>query len=402
MNRLDLPAILGGAPLFERTIPVSSATLPDYRVVEDSFQDIFSTGMVTNWKYVREYEERMAQYLEVAHAVAVSSATSGLLLTLKCLELQGEVLVPSFTFSVTGHVLAWNGLRPVYVDIDAETCLIDPRAVEQAITPSTCAILGVHIWGNPCLADQLQEIADRHGLALIFDAAQATGTRYLERPVGGFGRAEVFSCSPTKVVTSAEGGIVATNDEELARKIRVGRNYGDDGSYDCAFEGINARMSELHAVLGLASLGMVEGSIAHRRSLINLYQRRLGGLPGLRFQKTTPGGVTNGVYFSIIVDQSAFGLSRDQLYQALKAEHVDTRRYYYPPLHMQKVNARLGRRYQGKLPHTESVAASSLTLPMFSHMTEGEVNGVCDAIERLHRNRERLQRDWPEVAPRGI
>jgi len=397
----DMPAILGGDPIFSQTVPISSSTLPEYGSVEERYKDIFDSGMITNFKYVKEYERRMAEYLGVAEAVAVSSCTSGLLLTLKCLDLEGEVIVPSFTFSVTGHVLAWNGLRPVYVDIDRETCLIDPNEVEKAITPSTSAILAVHIWGNPCLADQLQDIADRHGLTLLFDAAQATGSRYLEKAVGGFGRAEVFSCSPTKVVTSGEGGIVATNDEALAQKIRVGRNYGDDGSYDCEFEGINARMSEFNAVLGLASLEMADQNIARRHHLFDVLKTRLANLPGIRFQKTTPGGVPNGVYFSIIVDKAEFGLTRDQLYQALTADGVDTRRYYHPPLHKQKVNARLTPLYEGKLPHTEEISATSLTLPMFSHMTDVQAAGVCEAIERLHKNGDQIQSKWAELVAQG-
>ena len=392
-----ISAILGGSPALETMVPVSSCTLPDFNAVEDHYRDIFSTGMVTNWKYVREYEEQTARYLGVDHVVAVSSATAGLLLVLKCLDLEGEVILPSFTFSVTGHVLAWNNLQPVYVDIDLETCLIDPEKVHQAISPSTCAIMGVHIWGNPCAEDQLQEIADHHGIPLIFDAAQAFGSRYLEKQVGGSGRAQVFSCSPTKVVTSGEGGIVATNDEELAAKVRVGRNYGDDGSYDCAFEGINARMSELHAVLGLASLAMADENISHRHRLFNLYRQRLGQLPGIRFQKTTPGGISNGVYFSIIIDSDLFGLSRDQLYIALKHENVDTRRYYYPPLHQQRVNTRLTSLYQGKLPHTEHVSTHSLTLPMYSHLTEDLAGDICGAIERLYENRQQIALKWPEI-----
>jgi dTDP-4-amino-4,6-dideoxygalactose transaminase len=260
----------------------------------------------------------------------------------------------------------------------------------------------VHIWGNPCPADRLQAIADKHGLALLFDAAQATGSRYLEKPVGGFGRAEVFSCSPTKVVNSGEGGVVATNDGELAERVRVGRNYGDDGSYDCAFEGINARMSELHAILGLASLEMAEETIARRRRLIHLQKRRLEQLPGIRFQKTTPGGVSNGVYFSIIIDEDQFGLTRDQLYNALKSENVDSRRDYYPPLHLQRVNAHLAPMYRGVLPHTERVAATSLTLPMFAHMTEEQANGVCDAIERLYEHRGLLRKRWADASRKVV
>ena len=392
-----LPAVLGGEPVFDTLVPISSATLPDFSVVEERYKDVFQTGMITNWKYVREYESSMAKYLGVKEAVAVSSATTGLLLTLKCLDLEGEVILPSFTFSVSGHVLEWNNLTPVFVDIDPETCLIDPQEVEKAITPKTCAILGVHIWGNPCAADQLQEIADRHGLELIFDAAQATGSRYLEKPVGGFGRAEVFSCSPTKVVTSGEGGIIATNDEEFAKKLRVGRNYGDDGSYDCDFAGINARMSEFNAVLGLASLEMSNDNIKRRLELFGMYESRLGKLPGINFPKTTPGGTVNGVYFTIIIDQDSFGLTRDQLYTALKSENVDTRKYYYPALHQQTVNSGLTAQYEGKLPVTDYMSANTLTLPMFSHMTDEEASGVCDAVERLQENAETVRGNWKEI-----
>ena len=392
-----LPAVLGGDPIFDSLVPVSSSTLPDYSAVEDRYKDAFQTGMISNWKYVREYENSMAKYLGVKKAVAVSSATAGLLLTLKCLDLEGEVILPSFTFSVSGHVLEWNNLTPVYVDIDPETCLIDPREVEKAITPKTCAILGVHIWGNPCAADQLQEIADRHGIQLLFDAAQATGSRYLEKPVGGFGRAEVFSCSPTKVVTSGEGGIVATNDEELAKKIRVGRNYGDDGSYDCEFAGINGRMSELNAILGLASLEMGDKNIKRRLDLFARYEDQLGKLPGITFPKTTPGGVTNGVYFTIIIDEDKFGLTRDQLYISLKSDNVDTRRYYYPPLHQQTVNSALTAQYEGKLPVTDHMSAHTLTLPMFSHMTDDEADGICEAVKRLQENAESVRGNWSEI-----
>lgn len=392
-----LPAVLGGDPVFSALVPVSSSTLPDYSVVEDRYKDAFQTGMITNWKYVKEYEDSMAKFLDVKEAVAVASCTAGLLLTLKCLELEGEVILPSFTFSVSGHVLDWNNLTPVYVDIDPETCLINPKEVEKAITPNTCAILGVHIWGNPCAADQLQEIADRHDLVLVFDAAQATGSRYLEKPVGSFGKAEVFSCSPTKVVTSGEGGIIATNDETLAAKLRVGRNYGDDGSYDCEFHGINGRMSELNAILGLASLQMGNANIERRLDMFELYQNSLGEIPGISFPKITPGGVTNGVYFSIIIDDEKFGLSRDQVYMCLKSDNIDTRRYYYPPLHQQSANTAIGKKYEGKLPVTDYMSGHALTLPMFSHLTDYEVIGICKAIKRLQDNADTIRSQWSRI-----
>jgi dTDP-4-amino-4,6-dideoxygalactose transaminase len=207
----------------------------------------------------------------------------------------------------------------------------------------------------------------------------------------------VFSCSPTKVVTSGEGGIIATNDEEFAKKLRVGRNYGDDGSYDCDFAGINARMSEFNAVLGLASLEMSNDNIKRRLELFGMYESRLGKLPGINFPKTTPGGTVNGVYFTIIIDQDSFGLTRDQLYTALKSENVDTRRYYYPALHQQTVNSGLTAQYEGKLPVTDYMSANTLTLPMFSHMTDEEASGVCDAVERLQENAETVRGNWKEI-----
>ena len=386
----NLPGILGGTPIFENNIPISSSTLPDISQVSERFEDIFTSGMITNHKYVRQYEEKMADYLGAKHAVAVSSATSGLLLMLKCMNLKGEVILPSFTFSVTGHALAWTGLTPVYVDIDPDTCLIDPTEVEKAITPNTSAVLGVHIWGNPCNHQALQEIADRHRVNLIYDAAQATGTRYMENPIGSLGEAQVFSCSPTKVVTAAEGGILTTNNTSLADKIRIGRNYGDDGSYDCEFEGINARMSEFHAALGLATLDMAESHINRRHEIYALYKTHLSKLPGIRFPSDTQGGITNGIYFSIIVDESVFGLTRDELYEALKYDRVDSRRYYTPPLHLQKANSRYAKLYEGKLPNTELIANRSLTLPVFSHMSDVQVNGVCEAIKRIHDHKDAI------------
>jgi dTDP-4-amino-4,6-dideoxygalactose transaminase len=156
-------------------------------------------------------------------------------------------------------------------------------------------------------------------------------------------------------------------------------------------------MSELNAILGLASLEMAEDNIGRRHHLIDLHKKRLGQLPGIRFQKTTPGGVSNGVYFSIIIDSAQFGLTRDQLYQSLKFEHVDTRRYYYPPLHQQTAYSHLTPLYRDKLPHTERISSCSLTLPMFSHMTDEQANGVCDAVERLYENREQLQSKWVDI-----
>lgn len=384
-----MPAVLGGDPIFSVGIPISQPTLPAFEMVESRFRDIFSTGMITTSKYVEEFERTIAAYIGVEDAVAVSSNTMGLLLLFKCLDLRGEVILPSFTFTASGHALAWNNLKPVYADINLETCVVDPDVIEGAITSETCAIFGVHLWGNPCAAETLQDIADRHEVPLLFDAAQAIGSTYQGRQVGSYGLAEVFSCSPTKMMTAAEGGIITTNDTALAAKIRLGRNYGVDAAYDCDLLGVNARLSELHAVLGLASLQKLEGDIKRRMILIDRYREHLQDVPGITFQRITEGGTSNGVYFSIRVDQDAFGLTRDQLDIALGAENIQTRKYYMP-LHWQKVYLKDGRSAKNLLA-TEQAARGYITLPLFSHMTECQVDSICEAIQLIYKYNESIR-----------
>lgn len=392
MKRMSArPAVLGGVPSSPHVIPVSSPTLLRYGDMADGFRDVITSGIITRGPHLKKFERQAAAYLGVRDVVGVSSNTAGLLLVLKALGLKGQVIVPSFTFSVTGHVLSWNNLEPVFVDIDPKTCVLDPADVEKAINVSTCAILGVHVWGIPCPVRELEALAARHGLVLIFDSAQAMGSRYNGHLLGRFGRAEVFSCSPTKLLTSCEGGLVATNDPELARLVRVGRNYGDGGTYDCEYEGLNARMSELHAVVGLSSFGILRKNLKRRKLLADRYIRRLRKLPGIRFPEMTAGGEGNCVYFSILVEAEVFGLTADELHAALQFENIDTRRYYSPPLHRQKVNAALAKAYEGRLPNTEQVVSRNLTLPMYSHMSVGQVDAVCRALERLHSHREAVR-----------
>jgi dTDP-4-amino-4,6-dideoxygalactose transaminase len=382
---VDKPAILGGNPVFHQFIPLVQPTLPPYddrlacRVAE-----LFQTGMLTKGKYLREFEERVADYLGVKHAVAVSSCTLGLLLTYHGLGLKGEVIIPSFTFMATVHPLLWVGAEPVFVDIDPYTWNIDPQRVEAAITERTTAIVAVHNFGNPAPVAELETIARRHGLKLIFDAAHGFGSLYRGRPVGGFGDAEVFSLSPTKLLVAGEGGIVATNNEDLAEHIRVGREYGNPGDYDSAFPGLNARLPEFNAILGLRSLEMLEENALRRNRVAAAFRERLGHLPGLTFQRVHPEDRSSYKDFSLLVDEAAFGLTRDELALALRAENIDTRKYHDPPVHAHKAYRHLYERYRDHLPVTDHIAPRSLSLPIWSHMDETTVNGICAAIERIH------------------
>ena len=285
----DRPALLGNTPLFSEKLPIIQPTLPDYETIAPQVEEIFATGMLTKGKYLRQFEERLAEYLGVQHAVCVSSCTLGLALTYQGLGLSDEVIVPSFTFMATVHPLVWLNAVPVFVDIDPHTWNMDPARVEEAITPRTTGIVAVHNFGNPADVEALEEIARRHHLRLVFDAAHGFGTLYQGQPVGRFGDAEVFSITPTKLLVAGEGGVVATNDDALAEHIRAGREYGNDGHYGSSFAGLNARMPEFNAILGLKSLEMLEENAQRRNRVVGWFRERLERLAGITFQTIRPG-----------------------------------------------------------------------------------------------------------------
>jgi dTDP-4-amino-4,6-dideoxygalactose transaminase len=380
---LEKPAILGGEPAFAHLLPITKPTLPKLDALKDRFEDIFTTGMITNSKYARQFEKALCDYIGVKHTMALSSCTSGLMLALKTLNLKGEVIIPSFTFSASGHALLWNNLKPNFVDIDEETYLIDLKKIKEAIGSNTSGILAVHIFGNPCEIKALEEIASDNKLNLIFDAAHALGSQYNGENIGKFGDAEVFSCSPTKLMVTGEGGILTTNDDELKRKITIGRNYGDDGSYDCEFAGINARMSEMQAILGLETLSMLDVNVQNRTKLAETYKTELSKLPGIKFQKITPYCSTTFKDFSIYVEPEKFGMNRDELCEVLSKENIMTKKYFYPPLHKQRAYAQFYEEYKDKLPVTDDISSHVLSLPLFSHMEMEQVIRVCGAIARI-------------------
>ncbi len=385
----DTPALLGGKPRFSTKINIVRPVLPDIEEMGNEVSGILRTGMVTKGQYLNEFEDAVARHLGVKHAVGVSSCTTGLMLTHRSLGLTGEVVVPSFTFMASVASLVWNGLKPVYADVSRETTNLDPAAAEAAITPRTSAILAVHNFGNPAEIEALQAIADRHGLKLIFDAAHGFGAMYKGTPVGGQGNANVFSLSPTKLLISGEGGVVATNDDELAARLRMGREYGNNGNYDTVFAGMNARMPEFNALLGTKSLERLETAAITRNETACLFQERLGRLPGLDFQKVAPGNRCSYKDFSITVEAEQFGLTRDELAVALAAENIDTRKYYDPACHHQTAYAQY---YHGQpLPNTEWLEAHSLSFPMWSQMEMDVSGGICEALERIYTSRNALR-----------
>ena len=372
-------------PAFDTRVNLVRPVLPTFEEMASEIREILASGMVTKGRYLRLFEEAVAEHLGVQHAVAVSSCTAGLMLAYRCLGLTGDVVVPSFTFMATVSALIWAGARPIFADVDRQTHNLDPGAVEAAITPRTSAIVAAHIFGNPADVEALQEIADRHRVKLVFDAAHGFGALYRGAPVGPQSDVQVYSLSPTKLLIAGEGGIVATNDGDLADRVRWGREYGNSGGYDSAFAGMNARMPEINAVMGLHSLRKLEEAAQRRNELVSLYRQELGRLPGIGFQLVRPGDRCSYKDFSITVDPDAFGLTRDDLAEALNARNVDTRAYYDPPVHRQTAYRQY---WDGRpLPVTDLLAERSLSLPLWSRMDGELVLGICRAVAAIHEQR---------------
>jgi dTDP-4-amino-4,6-dideoxygalactose transaminase len=287
------------------------------------------------------------------------------------------------------HVLLWNQLTPVAVDCDPEAFNLDPEDVERRWDETTTAVVPVYIFGNSPPWERLEPLLRRKGLRCFSDAAHALGTRLGERFAGSFGEAEIFSLAPTKVTVSGEGGLIATNDSKLAEKLRIARNYGNPGSYDCLWAGLNARQSEIHALLGVLSLRKLEENVGRRQQIVARYRRALEGLPGIGFQKITEGCRSTHNYFAIRIDSSGFGLTNRGLRRALDAERIASKIYFYPPLHRQSRFQHLPG-LRGQFPNTEKVCAEVLCLPLYTHMSDETVDRVVEAVHSCHARAEEI------------
>jgi len=370
------PAILGGKPAFLPPLPFVKPLLPAYEDMEENLKDIFSSGMLTKGKYLKEYEENLKEYLCVNHAIGVSNCTLGLVLVLHCMDLKGEVLVPSFTFPSTVHAIMWNNLKPVFVDCDPETFNIIPSKAEEAITSQTSAIMAVHIFGNPADVEDLEDIATGYNLKLIFDSAHGLGAELNDKTLGRYGNAEVFSTSPTKLLVTGEGGVITTEDGELAERIRIAIEYGNPGDYDCLFKGLNARLAEFNSLTGIYSLKLLDENAKLRNHLALLYKKYLSEIPGISFQKIHPSGKSSYKDFAILIEPE-FGLSRDSLYKALAAEGITTRKYFYPNHHQKALHMNM----TCNLPFTDEVYKKVICLPICSSMTDDMIKTISEIIQ---------------------
>ncbi|HEY6510870.1 MAG TPA: aminotransferase class I/II-fold pyridoxal phosphate-dependent enzyme [Burkholderiaceae bacterium] len=370
-------AILGGAPLFGDKVHVGRPNIGDRAFFFSKLESILDSKWLTNnGACVQQLEREVAQYLQVKHAIAVCNATVGLEIAIRALDLEGEVIVPSLTFVASAHALQWQRIAPVFCDVDEQSHLIDPSCIETLITPRTTGIMGVHLWGRVCDVERLSAIAERHKLALLFDAAHAFGCSRQGRMVGGFGRAEVFSFHATKFFNSFEGGAITTNDDDLAARLRLMINFGFAGYDNVVHIGTNGKMNEVCAAMGLASMRSMAEVVERNRRNHAAYAKELADVPGMRLLQYPATEKGNYQYIVVEYQAPAGCLSRDQLIDVLWAENVIARRYFHPGCHRMEPYRTLFPNAGHRLPATEAITDRLVVLPTGADITATEIAAI--------------------------
>jgi dTDP-4-amino-4,6-dideoxygalactose transaminase len=336
-----------------------------------------SRWLTNNGPMVQEFESRIADYVQVKHAVAVNNATIGLEIASKALGLTGEVIVPSYTFVATAHALRWLGITPVFADIDPRTHNIDPESVTSLLTERTSGIVGVHLWGRPADTQRLGEIAKQHDIALMYDAAHAFGCSHQGKMIGNFGACEVFSFHATKFLNSFEGGAIVTNDDELAERLRLMRNFGFAGADNVVSEGTNGKIPEVCAAMGLTSLESITELVAVNRRNYHAYLKALQDISAVKLLEYDEAQQNN---FQYIVVEAQDLNHRDRIVEALHEEGVMARKYFWPGIHAMKAYSGGSTVRPDTLQNTVSVAERVVVLPTGQTVDEASIRTICAVI----------------------
>lgn len=373
-------AVHGAAPAFDQMLHVGRPNMGDRDAFMAYAADIFDRRWLSNnGPLVQEFEAEVARHLGVKHCVAMCNGTIALEIAIRALGLTGEVIVPSYTFVATAHALQWQSITPVFADVDPATHTLSPAAVRRMITPRTSGIIGVHLWGRGAPVDELQDIADEHGLKLMFDAAHAFSCTYQGRMIGSFGACEVLSFHATKFFNSFEGGAVVTNDDELAEAMRLMRNFGFVDLDKVIHPGTNGKMIEIAAAMGLVNMRSLDQVIAANRANYMAYREALRGIDGVRVLEYNEQERNNYQYVVLEVAPGC-AIGRDALVDALRAENVMARRYFWPGCHKMEPYRSLFPHAGLVLPDTEAVAASVIVLPTGQTMTADMIGTVAQII----------------------
>jgi dTDP-4-amino-4,6-dideoxygalactose transaminase len=357
-------AIFGGEPEFDQKLHVGQPNISNRASFIANIEDILDRKWLTNQgRFEQQLEERIRELLDVKHCILINNGTTGLEIAIRAMELQGEVIVPSHTFIATVHAIQWLGLKPVFCDIDPGTHNIDPIHISKLISPQTSAILGVHLWGRACEIDEITNIAHQAGIRVFFDAAHALHCSYKGRMVGNFGDLEVFSFHATKFFNTLEGGAITTNNDELAKKVRLMKNFGFIDYDEVVSLGINGKLNEISAAFGVMLLEDLENILNKNYKNYTQYKHLLADLPGFKMVEFDHREKCNYQYIVFEIDDHESPLSRDQFVEILWAENILARRYFFPGCHQMQPYRSLYPNARYSLPITEQVISRTISLP---------------------------------------
>ena len=363
------------------TITVTSPLLPNLSEFEKYLEDIWQRKWITNnGHYHQELEKALAEYLKVPYISLFTNGTLPLITALQALRITGEVITTPYSFVATTHALWWNGIKPVFVDIEPETGNIDPAKIEAAITPKTTAIMPVHVYGKPCKTKEIQDIADKYGLKIIYDAAHAFGVEVDGKSILNEGDISTLSFHATKVFNTVEGGAMVMHDAQTKKRIDYLKNFGFANEVEVIAPGINSKMDEIRAAYGLINLKQVDAAIESRRQTAIKYRNALRNVEGITFFDDMPGVKHNYSYFPIFVDATKFGMTRDELYAKMKDRNVLGRRYFYPLISEFSTYRGLESAKPENLPVAHKMAEEVICLPMYAGLTDADVERVIESV----------------------
>ena len=364
-------------------ITVTSPLLPNLDEFTESLKEIWESKWITNnGQFHQKLEAALAEYLKVPYVSLFTNGTLPLLTALQALRITGEVITTPYSFVATTHGLWWNGIKPVFVDIDPSTGNIDPQRIEAAITPRTTAILPVHVYGKPCDTEAIQSIADKYGLKVIYDAAHAFGVEVNGESLLNAGDMSTLSFHATKVFNTIEGGAMVMHDEKTKQRIDYLKNFGFANEVEVVGPGINSKMDEIRSAYGLLNLKQVDSAIAARQKVAVAYREALRNVDGISFWDDMPGVRHNYSYFPIFVDAKKYGMTRDELYMKMKDQGVWGRRYFYPLISEFSTYRGLESSRPENLPNAHRMADTVICLPMHHAIEENEIDRILESITR--------------------
>jgi len=366
-----------------KSIYVTQPSLPPLDEFVESLKTIWDSKWLTNaGPFHEEFEKQLANYLGVSHISLFANGTLALITALQALKITGEVITTPYSFVATTHALWWNNIKPVFVDIEPRRFTLDPEKIEAAITPKTTAILPVHVYGLPCYIEEIEEIARRRGLRVIYDAAHTFGAKYKGQSIASFGDLAILSFHATKVFNTFEGGAIVCHSAEMKHHIDNLKNFGFRGETVIEEPGINAKMNEVQAAMGLLQLKYIDQNIEKRKQVADLYRKELANIEGIRFLSDLPEVKHNYAYFPILVDETKYGKSRDELYEELKKHNIFGRRYFYPLISQFPTYRGLESAQQGKMPVAEKTASEVICLPIYPELPTEDILRICSIIAK--------------------